>query len=104
MTMDVEHQRVTYDNKDLVVCKGKYTDGNLAVMVRDQWSHDPHAVLSINLPSGEHPELEEHEFWGKDYSENEELFKALVGLGIIRATGKWTDLSPFVSVSSWELA
>lgn len=103
MTLDMEYQRFTYDNQDLILCKGTYADGSLAVMVREQWSKDPYAVVSINLTGGDHPELDEGEFWGKDYSENEELFRALVGLGIIRSTGKWTDLSPFVSVESWVL-
>lgn len=104
MTMDEEYQRFTYDGKDLVVCKGQYADGNMAVLVREQWSRDPVAVISINLPKDENPELEVGEFWGKDYSENETLFKVLVGLGIIRGTGKWTDLSAFASVESWVLS
>jgi hypothetical protein len=104
VSTDVEHQRFTYDGKDFVVCKGRYPDGSLAVLVREQWSRDPYAILSINLPADENPELEDGEFWGKDYSENETLFKILVGLGIIRGTGKWTDLSPFASVESWVLS
>ena len=104
MTMDEEYQRFTWDGKDLVVCKGKYPDGSMAVLVREQWSKDPYAILSVNLPKEDTPELEDGEFWGKDYSENETLFKVLVGLGVFRNTGKWTDLSPYASIESWVLS
>ena len=92
---EVKHTTVTYDGQELVVCKTEYNDGRLAVIVRDAMSFEPVAALSVAVYDDPEAELPEGEFWLKTYSENEEITRVLMELGIIELTGAQYQLSPW---------
>jgi len=105
---DTVHQKFTYDGEDLVVVSSRLPmpDGysSLTVAVRHAMSNEPWAQLSVHVIGDPDAELPEEEFWLKTYSENAEITRALLGLGIIELTGRTYELSQWASVPSAKLA
>lgn len=100
-----EYGTFKWDELQLSIRTCQYEDGTFAVMLRDVVSHDPVAILSLNLSHmGEDSKLPEGEFWGKNYSENAEIFGAMVRLGLIEPTDNEIVISNWVKVESWRLA
>lgn len=102
------HQKFTYDGEDLVVVYSRLPmpEGysTLTVAVRHAMSNEPWAQLSIHVIGDPDAELPEDEFWLKTYSENAEITRALIGLGVIELTGRTYELSQWVSAPSAKLA
>jgi hypothetical protein len=105
---DTIHQKFSYDGEDLVVVYSRLPmpDGysSLTVAVRHAMSNEPWAQLSVHVIGDPDAELPEDEFWLKTYSENAEITRALLGLGIIELTGRTYELSQWASVPSAKLA
>lgn len=101
---ETEHGRFTWDGSHISIRTCKYMDGTTGVMLREAVSNEPVAILSLNLNYlGEDAALPENEFWGKDYSENAEIFDAMVRIGLIEPTGRTIQVSQWVEVQSWQL-
>jgi len=102
------HQKFTYDGEDLVVVAARLPmpEGysTLTVAVRHAMSNEPWAQLSVHVIGDPDAELPEDEFWLKTYSENAEITRALIGLGIIELTGRTYELTDWASVPSAKLA
>ena len=107
-TNETVHQKFSYDGEDLIVVFSKLPmpEGysSLTVAVRHEMSNEPWAQLSVHVIGDVDAELPEDEFWLKTYSENAEITRALIGLGIIELTGRTYELSEWASVPSAKLA
>lgn len=70
---------------EVVVKKGKYSNGRTALELIDTEDGIPYATASVNLPD---VLLEEGEIFIKDYAENEGILNFLVQNNIVKRTEK----------------
>ena len=106
MFEEKEHGRFTYNGREYAIGYLVRVDGTIQVMLRDAISGEPEANLSIVVIGDAEPappKLDQGEFWLKNYSENEDIVRVMLSLGVIETTGKLLDLS-YVSVPSARLA
>ncbi len=73
-----------HGRKIIKLTETKYADGNKAVFAA--WDDGDLSKVSVNLPE-QASQLQEGEFFLKDYTECEEQAKALLASGVIIKTG-----------------
>jgi len=92
------------DTYDLVVYKGEYQNGGIAIDIRclENGYEEPYAVLSVNLPEVSHA-LDKNEFFVKLWSENNHLHKPMIESGLFIDTGRFA-VGGYVDAPIWKLA
>lgn len=78
----------TVDGTELEVVRGIYATGHTALTVRSAMSHEPEAVLSINLPD---EALDGDCIWLKEYTENASITQHVLLTGCLEPTGEITQ-------------
>lgn len=85
------HLKTAYLDKDVVLRKGRYADGSVAIVAQDATTGEQEAKVTVCMvASGEKPRNDNHVFV-KDYGENTGMFTALHTAGIISAPLKTLD-------------
>ena len=82
------------------VVTSKYNDGNLAVLLNDEFD-SPLARLSVNLPDCD-IYLEENQFFAKTYSENAEIAEDALASGLFKQT-TISVKNGWVTLPIWEI-
>jgi len=77
-----------------------YSDGNLAVLLEDEFG-SPLTKLSVNLPDSAHL-LAQNQFFAKTYSENEEIAKDALASGLFTQTNTVVK-NGWVTCPIWEI-
>ncbi len=75
---------IKFKEEVLTGCTSKYENGRNAYYLLSE-DGAPYSVLSVNVPERSLPA---GYFWAKNWSENEELYKEFIKLGLIEETGK----------------
>jgi len=78
----------------------QYADGNLAVLLEDEFG-SPLSKLSVNMPDSAYL-LNENQFFAKTYSENEELAQDALASGLFRQTNTVVK-NGWVTCPVWEI-
>lgn len=78
----------------------QYSDGNLAVLLEDEFGL-PISKLSVNMPDSAYL-LNENQFFAKTYSENEEIAQDALASGLFRQT-KTIVKNGWVTCPVWEI-
>lgn len=82
------------------VVTSKYNDGNLAVLLNDEFG-SPIAKLSVNLPDCD-IYLAENQFFAKTYSENAEIAEDALASGLFKQT-TISVKNGWVTLPIWEI-
>jgi hypothetical protein len=90
--------KTKYSNEPAYIKFGRYQDGSLAMELYTLETHEPLLRATVSLEEyGLKPDVDKHEVFIKNYSENDGVFQMLIDEGVITDTGRVHHL-PLVSV------
>ncbi len=95
--MPTIHCKTTYIDEDVIISKGSYDNGRLAIMLHDPETFEPIAKVTVNIPE---IYLRDDEIIVKDYSENEGMSDWLIENDLIIKTSQ--HLSVFMLTNKFK--
>ena len=87
-------KKAKFKEYDCVVKKGRYTNGNLALVLLDEEDNSPVATITVN--TGEI--LPPDQAYVKDYSENQGILEFIKEIGLVKEILGYTRLGWVESV------
>jgi hypothetical protein len=90
---------ISIGGREMKLIRSVYADnGNTSLQLVDKETGLPEAMLSLNTKE----EMEHGVFFLKDYAENENLSKLVIGSGVIEPVAKYRQVG-YRTVQAWKI-